>query len=1731
MNVSRRLMVVLVVSLLCGLAGIPILSPVREAAAYGVTVNWGTNTNGNDSVGGCVSPTGKDCSAGSTWGSGQSVSVTSGNVPYVLNIALDSGYTIVAGAVTLGGVACTTSSSTCKIDSATNPTKVTFPNVPSSTPLVVKITQPSTSWDVAYNVVDNTCVTGTPAGMTCWLDPPPASANHGSFKINTGGSIRYDALPDNTPVPRTGSTNRPVLITVDPDPYYAIQQVDKSTDGGATWTALSGAGVTGTDAATGGAVTVCATTSLCQWSYSPAGNTLVRAAFKPWSVDINVTLVTTAGNGSTTPAATGGKVTVTKNTDQTFTLTADGTSRIFDVQVQDTTGDETLYPGIRTGLVSIGSVSAYTFKNVSVNTNIIKVIFAPAIAPIANYCQTPAFLGSSSTSTVLPNVMLVADDSGSESYSAYTSDVCDTGKRYFGLFKTDRIYTYDSASKTYTDAGPDTNFCTSTGTAGPYSGNLLNLLSMTRVDVIRAALIGGKMKTGTRGTSNNVIEMFRDCRVNQSGGNDCGNVTNSDTTTKYYINAGATEPTGIVQELAGKVNFGLMFFNSGGSSDGGYVKVPISSTTTATDIVNALEGHWTPASTPLAETLYEATRYFQQATGGYNYGVTTTQTTAGNKAAYSGYTNPIQYSCQKNFVLIVTDGNANEGASLPGAGSRYNAGGTGSPLVSWSTCNSNNFAATTSTTTTIPYNADTWLDKIYVNEGNHLTLVPSGDVSSGNCTTSYLESVAYYAHTSDLRPAASSAIAMAGSQNLTIYGVFSFNDAGVSPGLNNACKYGAFKDTNTNSKPDQDSEWYTRKNADGTARTQSYTASTSNPCPNSTTCSSTGTTTSGTCTCKLADTYYSAGEGTSLKDALNDAMKSIIAQVSSGTAASILSNSSGFGANLLQAVFFPDKVFAQNSEITWLGEIQNLWFYVDPFLNKSTVHEDTDQDFKLNLSKDYTVQFNFDGTQTHADLLNYSGTYVSTGVDPDNVKSLWRAGDKLWSMSAASRNIYTYLDPSSTTLVTFKSDSATPTTTQARLLPYLQAAPTSVDSTASEAANIISYIRGSQVVSWRDRSATQLKSGSYVTNQWKLGDVISSTPRMQTGQPLHQYHGKPVDGGYGDLSYKAFVNSSNYKDKRGMVYSGANDGMFHAFKLGTLSMMGGSPPAGDLAQLTGGTAGNPLGGEEWAYIPRSALPYLRYLADPKNYNHIYYVDGTPSLVDASIKKPTYSDSTTCSETYYWNCPKDTVNGNNWKTVVIGAMGIGGASRIKGSSCTNCVQTPITDPADSSLGLGYSSYFALDITGQYFNSDGTRANPPGLLWEFNDPGLGYALSGPAIVRVSALTGTTPDKNKNGRWFAVFGSGPTGKITGGQFSGVSDQELKLYVVDIGATPPLIKYPATGFNYWEISTGIKYAFAGAAANGVIDADRSNTNSLGNYQDDAVYIGYTKNTDQVAGTGTWTDGGILRLVTAENLDPTKWSVSKVIDGIGPVTSNIGKLQDYTNHKLWLYGGTGRYFSAAEDPSSQRIIMGIAEPCYKQNVTHGANSSEGNGAKSVDAIDETCTDSVHLCGALETSGCVKNQTTGSVPSIPNYSGWYINLDPEDTANNFGAERDVSDPVTLTNGSVFFSTFKPTSDPCSFGGKTYLWGVTYNSGYQLSPIVSVGKVLQQQSTGAFNEQKISGALTQAEKRKTPDVPPPYIPPGGSGASQNTGKTSQDAPPVITNANLKPVKKILHMMER
>ena len=63
----------------------------------------------------------------------------------------------------------------------------------------------------------------------------------------------------------------------------------------------------------------------------------------------------------------------------------------------------------------------------------------------------------------------------------------------------------------------------------------------------------------------------------------------------------------------------------------------------------------------------------------------------------------------------------------------------------------------------------------------------------------------------------------------------------------------------------------------------------------------------------------------------------------------------------------------------------------------------------------------------------------------------------------------------------------------------------------------------------------------------------------------------------------------------------------------------------------------------------------------------------------------------------------------------------------------------------------------------------------------------------------------------------------------------------------------------------------------------------------------------------------------------------------------------------------------------------------------------------------------------------------------------------------------VTDTVALTNGTVFFTSFKPSMDLCGYGGNSYLWGVKYDTGGEAASNALNGKALIQLSTGEFKE--------------------------------------------------------------
>ncbi|WP_129127568.1 pilus assembly protein [Geomonas oryzae] len=831
------------------------------------------------------------------------------------------------------------------------------------------------------------------------------------------------------------------------------------------------------------------------------------------------------------------------------------------------------------------------------------------------------------------------------------------------------------------------------------------------------------------------------------------------------------------------------------------------------------------------------------------------------------------------------------------------------------------------------------------------------------------------------------------------------------------------------------------------------------------------------------------GSMKSVKDlpALQGALKGIFLQViggsSVGAGSSLLSTGDGNGALYLQPSFFPNKSYdGGGSAAAWTGELQGLWYYIDPLVGTSgaasSVREDTDGDKTLDLKQDRVVRFEMptplgearatlltdrDG-DGKADVPQPAGYPLS--VVPEAVQSLWRAGRLLWARAPLGRTLYT------------QTDGAT-------LVPFLD---TSVDAyrellqakDQAEAQQIAAFVKGVDDPSGSGGAPTRERSlkayGAAQSLVWKLGDIVSSVPVVQSAVPLGSYH-LPAPRGYGDISYAKFVNQSGGYGKRGTVYVGANDGMLHAFRLGALKLhpdAGTTWPAGRKALL----AGSSLGEEQWGFIPKSALPYLRYLKEPL-YPHLYYVDGTSTLVDASI-----GDPATCSRGDYWNCAKDERGGSNWRTVLVGGMGLGGASRPYGTDCADQGNSCVKAPAAGVGGL--SSYFALDVTDQ-----SVEGGAPRLLWEFSHPEMGFATSGAAILRVKTRralgTEVIHDPDRNGRWFAVFASGPTGAVDRGtrQFTAISDQNLKLFAVDLNAAPPFVE----GRNYWVIDTGIANAFGGSMAGAGIDSDKWNSGAAnkGQYEDEALYVGYSRPT-----ASGWT-GGVLRLSTGEDPNPAAWKTSRVIDGVGPVTGAVAKLQDRQYKRLWLYFGTGRHFHNQDEPQAARGLFGVLEPCY---------SSGDNALR----VNDVCTAAMSRDDLTEVTDAAKVVPPGQQQG--NYRGWWIALDGASHA--LGSERALDSPASVTSGAVFFPTFKPPLDPCE-EGVSYLWGVHYSTGGAVGAVS--GQAVLPLSNGSAADIDLSGFTDRAGRRSAP------LP----------GKAVK--PRLVTNSGLKPIKRIIHMQER
>ncbi|MEO0300600.1 MAG: PilC/PilY family type IV pilus protein [candidate division WOR-3 bacterium] len=451
-----------------------------------------------------------------------------------------------------------------------------------------------------------------------------------------------------------------------------------------------------------------------------------------------------------------------------------------------------------------------------------------------------------------------------------------------------------------------------------------------------------------------------------------------------------------------------------------------------------------------------------------------------------------------------------------------------------------------------------------------------GDNNSYDCRSSNgshpADDYAYFAHISDVRPD------IEGFNNIEFFSLFAF---GTGANLfKEIAKDGGFQDKDGDLVPDP--EEYDEDN-DG-----------------------------------VPDNYYEAESGSELEQAIKNIIYEIMARVASGTAVSIITQTSKAEGIAAFASYYPKRFFG-NIDISWTGVLRTL--FVDRF---GFLREDNDKNAKLNLFNDYVITFYFDPSLNQTFLVRFKDVFGNGDslseverVPVEELKSLWDGSERLLNSSPSERNIWTFVDLNQNEFIDIGEYIEFNTSNKIKILPFLELPLTRINF----ADTLIRYVRGEDFPNLRSRT---IPDGRV----WKLGDIIFSTP-LVVGSPAERY-----DLIYGDASYKTFYDS--YKDRRVNVYVGANDGMFHAFHSGKLI-----DTRNPVEPIHVDPDGVIIGKEIFAYIPFNLLPHLKWL--PRDdYCHVYYVDLKPYPTDVKIFEPSSQHP------------------QGWGTVVIGGMRFGGS---------------------------------------------------------------------------------------------------------------------------------------------------------------------------------------------------------------------------------------------------------------------------------------------------------------------------------------------------------------------------------------------------------------------------------------------------------------------------------------
>lgn len=507
-------------------------------------------------------------------------------------------------------------------------------------------------------------------------------------------------------------------------------------------------------------------------------------------------------------------------------------------------------------------------------------------------------------------------------------------------------------------------------------------------------------------------------------------------------------------------------------------------------------------------------------------------------------------------------------------------------------------------------------------------------------------------------------------------------------------------------------------------------------------------------------------------------------------------------------------------------------------------------------------------------------------------------------------------------------------------------------SAANSAANLIPYLRGQTALELTTPSAT------YRPRENFLGDIVNAKPNYVRA-PVQSYNDSLPNDLTNALSYSAFKVTN--QTRSAMLYVASNDGMLHAFDSGGCTGTGAS-------QVCSPGTGN----EVWAYAPRMVMPNLYQLADV-NYatKHAFFVDGSPESMDIYVDAAQSASS---------GLPV------GWHTIMVGGLNAGGRG-----------------------------YYALDIT---------KPHIPVGLWETcadkdpsgaalcsqGDPDMGYSYGNPVITK----------RSSDNRWVVLVASGYN-NINSGTGKGY------LFVLDALSGAILQKIP-TNSGSTTAPSGLSKISAWV--------DNSDTNNKTRF----VYGG------DLNGDVWRFDLGLPGTDPLVTPSPAAMHFAALKDSLGnpqPVTTRpeLGDVSKTSGSidslgavaatgKPVVFIGTGQYtFKNDACVLGEQSIYALEDNLAVATTYFNNPQSSAYNTKIVQQTVDPST------------GASSNNTVNWVANGGTHLGWYMNLP------NLG-ERVNIDPF-LALGTFFVVTNIPIcsgSTSCVNGGVSYLYQFDYANG-------------------------------------------------------------------------------------